>query len=384
MGEWKEYKLGDLVIGNKGSYGIAASAVDYDINKYTYLRITDIKDDGTINKTSLKSVDDINAKNYILHSNDIVFARTGASVGRSYFYEEKDGVLIYAGFLIKFSIDPQKVNPKLLKYYTHSQPYYDWIQTVDNGATRGNINAQTYASMPILLPERMEQDKIVNILSSLDDKIDLLHRENETLEAMAETLFRKWFIEDAKDNFEEKPLSSIAKFLNGIACQKYPPKNNLEKLPVLKIRELTNGINSDSDWATTDVSPEYIVHSGDIIFSWSASLMVKIWNGVDCILNQHLFKVTSDNYPKWFLYLWCKYHLNEFISIAESHATTMGHIKRSDLDNAFVLIPEQNDLCYMSNIMGPIFNRFDNNNKEIFSLVKMRDLLLHKLISSNH
>lgn len=384
MGEWKEYKLGDLVIGNKGSYGIAASAVDYDINKYTYLRITDIKDDGTINKTSLKSVDDINAKNYILHSNDIVFARTGASVGRSYFYEEKDGVLIYAGFLIKFSIDPQKVNPKLLKYYTHSQPYYDWIQTVDNGATRGNINAQTYASMPILLPERMEQDKIVNILGSLDDKIDLLHRENETLEAMAETLFRKWFIEDAKDNFEEKPLSSIAKFLNGIACQKYPPKNNLEKLPVLKIRELTNGINSDSDWATTDVSPEYIVHSGDIIFSWSASLMVKIWNGVDCILNQHLFKVTSDNYPKWFLYLWCKYHLNEFISIAESHATTMGHIKRSDLDNAFVLIPEQNDLCYMSNIMGPIFNRFDNNNKEIFSLVKMRDLLLHKLISSNH
>lgn len=292
--------------------------------------------------------------------------------------------MIYAGFLIKFSIDPQKVNPKLLKYYTHSQPYYDWIQTVDNGATRGNINAQTYASMPILLPERMEQDKIVNILGSLDDKIDLLHRENETLEAMAETLFRKWFIEDAKDNFEEKPLSSIAKFLNGIACQKYPPKNNLEKLPVLKIRELTNGINSDSDWATTDVSPEYIVHSGDIIFSWSASLMVKIWNGVDCILNQHLFKVTSDNYPKWFLYLWCKYHLNEFISIAESHATTMGHIKRSDLDNAFVLIPEQNDLCYMSNIMGPIFNRFDNNNKEIFSLVKMRDLLLHKLISSNH
>lgn len=158
----------------------------------------------------------------------------------------------------------------------------------------------------------------------------------------------------------------------------------MEKLPVLKIRELTNGINSDSDWATTDVSPEYIVHSGDIIFSWSASLMVKIWNGVDCILNQHLFKVTSDNYPKWFLYLWCKYHLNEFISIAESHATTMGHIKRSDLDTAFVLIPEQNDLCYMSNIMGPIVNRFDNNNKEIFSLVKMRDSLLHKLISSNH
>ena len=116
MGEWKEYKLGDLVVGNRGNYGIAAPAVDYDVNKYTYLRITDINDDGTINKDGLKSVDDKNAVNYILRSNDIVFARTGASVGRSYFYDKKDGVLVYAGFLIKFSIDPQKVNPKILKY----------------------------------------------------------------------------------------------------------------------------------------------------------------------------------------------------------------------------------------------------------------------------
>ena len=173
MGEWKEYKLGDLIVGNKGCYGIAAPAVDYDRNKYTYLRITDINDDGTINKSNLKSVDDKNADNYILYPNDIVFARTGASVGRSYFYEEKDGVLVYAGFLIKFSIDSKKVNPKILKYYTHSQPYYDWIQTVDNGATRGNINAQIYASMPVLLPERKEQDKIVSILSSLD--LSLIH-----------------------------------------------------------------------------------------------------------------------------------------------------------------------------------------------------------------
>lgn len=254
MGEWKEYKLGDLVVGNRGNYGIAAPAVDYDVNKYTYLRITDINDDGTINKDGLKSVDDKNAVNYILRSNDIVFARTGASVGRSYFYDEKDDVLVYAGFLIKFSIDPKKVNPKILKYYTHSQLYYDWIQTVDNGATRGNINAQTYASMPLLLPDRKEQDRIVAILSSLDDKIDLLHRENKTLEAMAETLFRKWFIEDAKEEWEEKPLSSIANFLNGLACQKYPPMNFVDRLPVLKIRELTNGIGIDCDWATTDVA----------------------------------------------------------------------------------------------------------------------------------
>ena len=212
MTEWKEYKLGDLTIDGKGSYGIAASAIEFDASKYTYLRITDINDDGTINKNGLKSVDDVNASNYLLKPNDIVFARTGASVGRSYFYDGKDGEFVYAGFLIKFGIDPNKVNPKILKYYTHSQPYYDWILSVDNGATRGNINAQTYSSMPIILPERNIQDKIVSILSSLDDKIDLLHRENKTLETMAETLFRQWFIEEAKEDWEEGTIADLVEF----------------------------------------------------------------------------------------------------------------------------------------------------------------------------
>lgn len=381
MTEWKEYKLGELTIDGKGSYGIAAPAVDYDAAKYTYLRITDINDDGTLNKNGLKSVDDKNAPKYLLQPNDIVFARTGASVGRSYFYDERDGELVYAGFLIKYSIDPLKVNPKILKFYTHSQAYYDWIQTVDNGATRGNINAQTYASMPIILPERKEQDKIVSTLSSLDDKIDLLHRENATLEAMAETLFRQWFVEEAKEDWEEKPLSTIATFLNGLACQKYPPKNEIDKLPVLKIRELSNGIGNDSDWATNSVGSEYIVHAGDVIFAWSASLMVKIWDGEDCILNQHLFKVTSDKYPKWFYYFWCKHHLDEFISIAQSHATTMGHIKRNDLDTAMVLVPSNEELLNMTAQMEGLLQKIENNNRQINTLIQTRDELLPRLMS---
>lgn len=381
MSEWKEYKLGELTIDGKGSYGIAAPAVDYDAAKYTYLRITDINDDGTLNKNGLKSVDDKNAPKYLLQPNDIVFARTGASVGRSYFYDERDGELVYAGFLIKYSIDPLKVNPKILKFHTHSQAYYDWIQTVDNGATRGNINAQTYASMPIILPERKEQDKIVSTLSSLDDKIDLLRRENATLEAMAETLFRQWFVEEAKEDWEEKPLSTIATFLNGLACQKYPPKNEIDKLPVLKIRELSNGIGNDSDWATNSVGSEYIVHAGDVIFAWSASLMVKIWDGEDCILNQHLFKVTSDKYPKWFYYFWCKHHLDEFISIAQSHATTMGHIKRNDLDTAMVLVPSNEELLNMTAQMEGLLQKIENNNRQINTLIQTRDELLPRLMS---
>jgi len=108
-------------------------------------------------------------------------------------------------------------------------------------------------------------------------------------------------------------------------------QNDIDKLPVLKIKELTSGITENSDWATVNVKPEFIVKNGDVIFAWSASLMVKIWDGQNCILNQHLFKVISNYYPQWFYYFWCKQHLNEFIAKAESHATTMGHIKRGDL-----------------------------------------------------
>jgi type I restriction enzyme S subunit len=230
-------------------------------------------------------------------------------------------------------------------------------------------------------PEPTEQKQIASVLTSLEDKIELLHRQNKTLEAMAETLFREWFVENAEENWEEKPLSSIASFLNGLACQKFPPKNEVDKLPVLKIKQLRNGFSNDCDWCTTDVKPQYIVHNGDVIFSWSASLMVKIWDGETAILNQHLFKVTSDEFPKWYYYLWSKHHLEEFISISASHATTMGHIKRGDLDNAKILVPDDDKMIEFTEIQEPIIEKIITNNKQLSKLVELRETLLPQLMS---
>jgi len=184
-----------------------------------------------------------------------------------------------------------------------------------------------------------------------------------------------------KEDWETIPLSKMANFLNGLACQKFPPKNDIDKLPVLKIKELSIGISENSDWASTDIKPEYIVRNSDLIFAWSASLMVKIWDGQDCILNQHLFKVTSADYPKWFYYLWCKHHLAEFISIAASHATTMGHIKRGDLDEAKVLIPNPKELAEITEQAEPLIDKIISNNTQINILTKLRDSLLPKMMS---
>ncbi len=183
--EFQKTTLGELSVNGKGNYGIAASAVPYSDELFTYLRITDINDDGTLNKSGLMSVSDEKAEQYLLKPNDIVFARTGGSTGRNYFYDGTDGEFVYAGFLIKFSIDSTKVNPRFIKYYCLSQEYRGWVHSFNTGSTRGNINAQTYANMPISLPSREQQDLLVDTLSVIDEKIKLNTAINENLRLQA-------------------------------------------------------------------------------------------------------------------------------------------------------------------------------------------------------
>ncbi|PIF20349.1 MULTISPECIES: restriction endonuclease subunit S [unclassified Acidovorax] len=268
-------------------------------------------------------------------------------------------------------------NPKFVYYFLQQ---LDWEKYSDKSAVPG-VNRNDVHQERVAFPQPSEQQSIAAVLSSIDEKIDLLNRQIQTLETMAATLFRQWFVKDVQEGWVERPLSDIAHFLNGLACQKYPATNALEKLPVLKIKELSGGISEASDWATSQVKPDYIVEAGDVIFAWSASLMVKVWNGEKCVLNQHLFKVTSNEFPKWFYLMWCKHHLAEFIAVATSHATTMGHIKRGDLDTAMVLVPPPDVLENMTQQMQPLLDKQIANAKQRKTLEKLRDTLLPKLMS---
>lgn len=378
MSEWKEYKLGDLIETNKKSIG----------KNYPYSRILYL-DTGSITCNNIESYQEFeldkspSRAKRLVKQDDIIYSSVRPNqLHYGYITNPQDNLVVSTGF-ITITCNKEVIYPKFLFYYLIQDYITEYLHSVAEASTSAypSLKADDIESLYIVLPPLSEQKRIASILSSLDDKIDLLHRENKTLEAMAETLFRQWFIEEAKEDWEEVPLTKIANFLNGLPCQKYPPKNNIEKLPVLKIRELSNGIGKDCDWATTDIANEYIVSNGDVIFAWSASLMVKIWNGEECVLNQHLFKVTSDKYPKWFYYFWCKYHLDEFITIAQSHATTMGHIKRKDLENAMVLVPTGNELKTMSKQIESLLQKIENNNNEIKTLIQTRDSLLPKLMS---
>lgn len=357
MSEWKEYKLGDIA---KFSYGRMPKKEL--LNNGIYPTFSGYKYQYTYPEYNCNEGDLIIVARGVGGTGDVKIIREKCYLTNlSLKVEFKEGTIFNDFF-----------------YYFFKQ---ETLRYLDSGSAQSQITIQDLESESFLLPDFETQKLISNNLRCIDDKIDLLHRQNATLEKIAETLFRQWFVEEAKEDWESKPLSSIANFLNGLACQKFLPKSDIEKLPVLKIKELSSGITENSDWATTEVKPEYIVKNGDVIFAWSASLMVKIWDGQDCILNQHLFKVTSVVYPKWFYLFWCKHHLDEFITKAASHATTMGHIKRGDLDEAMVLIPSTKELEEMTLETEPLIEKIIANNKQIKLLVNLRDTLLPKLMS---
>ena len=161
----KEKLIALCIAKESGQYGVPYSAEEYDASKYRYLRITDIADDGRLLDNDLKSVSGDNLENYLLSENDIVFARTGNSTGRAYLYDKRHGDLVYAGFLIRYKIDENKINPQYLRYFTNSNYYKQWVNNLSNGSTRGNINAQTFADCDIVYPDRSQQEILVNTLS---------------------------------------------------------------------------------------------------------------------------------------------------------------------------------------------------------------------------
>lgn len=207
---------------------------------------------------------------------------------------------------------------------------------------------------------------------------------NDNLYAQAKAIFDNHFINiDAiPAGWRKGNLLGIANYLNGLAMQKFRPQGHEIGLPVLKIKELRQGLCDDSsELCSLSIKPEYIIHNGDVIFSWSGSLLIDIWCGGTCGLNQHLFKVTSDVYDKWFYYLWTAHHLARFIAIAADKATTMGHIKREELGKAEVLIPCEEDYTSFNSIMQPVFELIISNRIESRKLAALRDELLPKLMS---
>lgn len=263
------------------------------------------------------------------------------------------------------------------------------------GCAQPKLNQENLRNIEIEVPSHI--DRIASILSSLDQKIELNNKINADLEEMAQAIFKNCFVDfepfkngkfvDSElgmipEGWKVGRLTEIASYMNGLAMQKFPPENNEDSLPVLKIKELGQGFcGTDSDRCSCNIKDECKIHNGDVIFSWSGTLLVDVWCGGDCGLNQHLFKVTSKDYPKWFYYYWTKHHLQEFIHIAKDKAVTMGHIKRGHLEEAMVAIPDNDSMVKAHELFEPILSKMISLRLENSRLSLLRDTLLPRLMS---
>ena len=420
MEEWKEYKLGDLIALNSGgtpdknnkSYwegDIPWISAKYMYDDYLYSSELKISQEGLANGSRLAPKGSI----LLLTRGSGLFNRIPVCYTMRDLAYNQDVKCIE-------SCNKELVSTEFLFYWLMGNK--DSISAIleTTGIGAGKIDTNRLKNIRISLPSKKYQQALIEFAKSLMYKIEINRLINDNfvieplleilliwmmttlindnLEQQAQALFKSWFV-DLKP-FRDQPfveselgmipqgwrvesLSSIADYINGLAMQKYRPTGNETGLPVLKIKELGQGCCDDNSELCSPslIGEKYIIDDGDIIFSWSGTLMVNIWCGGKCGLNQHLFVVKPYDVPKWFAYQWTKHHLDNFIQIAKDKAVTMGHIKRGELDKAKVLVPDKDNLAKISSLMIPIHRQIISRKIESRRLSSLRDTLLPRLMS---
>lgn len=304
------------------------------------------------------------------------------------------GNIGYVGMTTQECISNQQINSIIVNdendpdyvYYLIKGLWAYFKNYEGQSTTLSILNKTQFSQIEVSVPGVHAQRKIARVLSALDDKIEVNQKINDNLLKQAIAIFNERFINlpNIPNGWTKGCLLDIADYLNGLAMQKYRPAEGEKGLPVLKIKELRQGVcDENSEKCSENIAEDYIVHDGDVIFSWSGSLLVDLWCGGRCGLNQHLFKVTSDKYEKWFIYLWTAHYLKRFSAMAADKATTMGHIKRGDLASAEVLIPDKSSYQKCSSVLKPIIEAIIAKRLENRQLADLRNHLLPDLLEGN-
>lgn len=421
MSEWRETTLGDVIELKRG----------YDLPQAQ-------REKGIVPIVSSSGISDFHSK-AMVKAPGVVTGRYG-TIGQVYYISQDFWPLNTSLYVRDFKGN----DPKFISYFLKS---IDFNAYSDKGAVPG-VNRNHLHMAQVKVPPLPIQRAIARVLGDLDDKIELNRQINQTLEQIAQTIFKSWFVDfepvkakiEAKaagrdperaamcvisglcpigyklepeldqlppeqrqqlaataalfpDELEElelglipkgwevKPLDQIANYLNGLALQKFPPESGTEWLPVIKISQLKKGDTDGADRASSKLNPEYVINDGDVLFSWSGSLEVDVWCGGPGALNQHLFKVASDDYPKWFYLLWTKHHLEHFKAIAAGKAVTIGHIQRKHLTEALCAAPLVSNVEQFGAFIAPLLEQKISNRKALRTLAALRDTLLPKLLS---
>ena len=410
--ELKKYKIGDLVQVTRG----ASLGGEFYATQGNYVRLTCGNFDYRNNCfKENQSKDNIYytggfKEEFLLEKGDIITPLTEQAIGLlgSTARIPESGKYIQSQDIAKIDCNESLLDKDFAFYLISSACVKQQLSAAAQQTKIRHTSPDKIKECTVWIPSLDIQKRIGRILTDIDNKIAINRQINDNLEAMAKQLYDYWFVQFDFPNEECKPYKSsggvmvwneklkreipqgwhcgtlldIAEYTNGLACQKYRPTDN-NKLPVIKIKEMHDGLSADTEWIKADIPDDVKVFDGDVLFSWSASLEVMLWAYGNGGLNQHIFKVTSKNgYPRSFYFYQLIHYVGVFKQMAEARKTTMGHITQDHLRQSTIALPPNVDIANkLEEKLCPIFDEIVKNNQEIMALTKQRDELLPLLMN---
>ena len=408
----KKSRLGELIEVTRG----ASLSGEYYSTKGEYIRLTcgnfDYHNNCFKENTSKDNLFYTGEfrEEFLLEKGDIITPLTEQAIGLlgTTARIPKSGKYIQSQDIALVKCKAGKIDPTFCYYLISSRLVRNQLSAAAQQTKIRHTSPDKIKDCTVWIPELDDQKAIGRLLASLDEKIQLNKRINDNLEAMAKQIYDYWFVQFDFPNEDSKPYKSsggamvwndklkreiplgwhcgtlldIAEYTNGLACQKYRPTDN-NKLPVIKIKEMHDGLSADTEWVKADIPDDVKVFDGDVLFSWSASLEVMLWAYGNGGLNQHIFKVTSKNgYPRSFYFYQLIHYVGVFKQMAEARKTTMGHITQDHLRQSTIALPPNVDIANkLEEKLCPIFDEIVKNNQEIMALTKQRDELLPLLMN---
>ena len=402
--EWQVRKLGEITIG-KGEYGIGASATEYIEGKPRYLRITDIGDSCRLLFNEIKGLDDADYEKYILKEGDIVFARTGNTTGKGYVYNREHGELVYAGFLIKYSIDNNIAKHNFIKYVIQSKRYWDWVNIMSTRSGQPGINSNEYSSFIVQLPPLKEQEKIASILSTVDEQIDnvdaLIEKNKELKKGLMQTLltkgightkFKKTEIGEIPEEWEVVKFKEITDILrcgvastptyveNGIPFLSAQNVNN-EKLSLHKYNFISEDYHKQ---LTKNDKPQ----KGDILYSrvganYGIAAVVDIDFEFSVYVSLTLIRMKSEYDSRFYKYLLNSTIIRKQADIGVFQGGGVPNLNVKVVEKFNVVVPSKYEQTRIATILSEVDEKIEEYENKKQKLEELKKGLMQQLLSGN-
>lgn len=387
MSEWKEVSLGDITAHSAFGPRFRGEAYSKDGNIAT-LRTTDIRENGRIEYSSMPIAQLSLEKfaNHLLQKDDVVITRTGR-VGTTALFDKHKLPVLPGAFLIRFRLKTDVVLPKYLVYFLNSIEGQALVTATATGSVQQNLNATALSGIKFSLPEYFEQKCIAETLSSLDDKIDLLHRQNKTLEALAETLFRQWFVEEADGSWEIGTLDDVISVKGGTTPSTTKPEFWDGNIHWTSPRDLSNNqfiYLFDTERKITEQGLKQIgsgvLPIGTVLLSSRAPIGYLAITEIPVAINQGYIAIRCDKLvSNHFIYLWCKANMTDIENAG--NGSVFQEISKSTFRTLEIKIPPKEKLNDFEEQIAPLFQKIKSNSEQIKTLTQLRDTLLPKLMS---